>query len=34
MRQQVGHAAGAAIFDVVMHRMGIAAGGLKRREYR
>ena len=34
MRQQVRHAAGAAIFDVVMHRMGIAARGLERREYR
>src|SRR5664279_6000970 len=34
MGEQVGHAAGAAIFDIVMHRVGIAAGGLKRREYR
>ncbi len=34
MRQQVRHAAGAAIFDVVMHRVGIAARGLERGEYR
>src|ERR1700678_1926043 len=34
MRQQVRHAAGTAIFDVVMHGMGIAARRLKGREYR
>src|SRR5216683_2873236 len=32
MREQVRHAAGAAIFDVVMNGMGIAARGLKRGE--
>src|SRR4051794_33501895 len=34
MRQQIRHAAGAAIFDVIVDRMGIAAGGLERGEYR
>src|SRR5450631_2148090 len=33
MREQVRHAAGAAIFYVVMDRMGIAARGLKRGEH-
>jgi hypothetical protein len=34
MRQQVWHAAGTAILDVVVHRMVIAAGGLEGREHR
>jgi hypothetical protein len=34
MGQQIGHAAGAAVFDVVMYGMGVAAGGLEGREYR
>src|SRR5882724_8947879 len=34
MREQIRHAAAAAIFDVVMDRVGIAAGGLERGEYR
>ena len=34
MREQIRHAAGAAIFDVVMDRMGVAARGLERGEYR
>jgi hypothetical protein len=34
MRQQVRHAAGAAIFDVVMDRMGVAARGLEGGEHR
>src|SRR5215210_5365679 len=34
MCEQVRHAAGAAIFDVVMDRMGIAARGLECREHR
>jgi hypothetical protein len=33
MREQVRHAAGAAIFDVVVDRMGIAARGLERSEH-
>src|SRR5947208_6964141 len=33
MREQVRHVTGAAIFDVVMDRMGIAARGLERGEY-
>ena len=33
MGQQVRHAAGAAIFGVVMHRMGIAARCLEGREH-
>jgi hypothetical protein len=32
--QQIRHAAGAAVFDIVMHGMGVAARGLKGREYR
>ena len=34
MGEQVRHAAGAAIFDVVMNGVGIAARGLKRGENR
>jgi hypothetical protein len=34
MGQKVRHAAGAAIFDIVMHRMGIAARGLEGGEHR
>src|SRR6202012_579560 len=34
VREQIGHAAGAAIYHVVMDRMGVAAGELERREHR
>src|SRR3954463_2093002 len=34
MREQVRHTAGAAKLDVVMDRMGVAACGLERGEYR
>jgi hypothetical protein len=32
--EQIGHAAGAAVFHVVMHRMGIAARGLESGKHR
>ena len=34
MSEQVRHAAGAAIFDVLMHGMSVAARGLKGGEHR